>query len=116
MATSKEDLIPFCRYYKGEKECPYKEGDRTFLWDWEKKWIEFTLSAYKDNDSEVLGTMINEYLACGLRTFNDDDGVPATLKALLFNRYLHQTSYPMKEGAEPFKKYYNDIYKKGSHN
>lgn len=116
MATTKKDLIPFCRYYKGEKERPYKEGDKAFFWDWESKWVEFTLTAYKNSEVGILGTMIDEYLSCGLRTFNEDDGVPTTLKALLFNRYLHQTNYPMKEGAELFKKFYNDTYKKGSHN
>lgn len=116
MASIKEELIGFCRYYKGEKECPYKDGDEPYLWEWENKWIEFSLTAYNHNSLQPLGTMIDEYLSCGLRTFNDDDGVPATLKALLFNRYLHHTNYPMKEGVEPFKKFYNKTYKKSPHN
>lgn len=109
---NKTDLIPFCRYYKGEKGNPFKTGNSALFWEYEEKWIEFTLEAYKENDSPILGTCINEYVSAGLGQFDMTDKAPATLKALLFNRYLHFTSYSIKEGAEPFKKFYNGQYKK----
>ena len=112
----KEDLIPFCRYYKGENECPYKEGNSVLFWGWEKKWIVFSLSAYSDEQEDLLGTMIDEYVAVGLRKFNQLDGTPVSLKALLFNRYLHHSDLPMKDGVETFKIFYINIYQKGSHN
>lgn len=110
--ANKKELLPFCRYYKGEKENPYKEGNEALFWDYEKKWIELTFEAYQGNDSPILGTYINEYVSAGLGQFDMTDTAPATLKALLFNRYLHFTSYSIKEGAEPFKKFYNEQYKK----
>ena len=112
----KEDLIPFCRYYKGEKECTYKEGNSVLFRGWEKKWIVFSLSAYSDEQEDLLGTMIDEYVAVGLRKFNQLDGTPVSLKALLFNRYLHHSDLPMKDGVEPLKIFYINTYKKSSHN
>ena len=58
--------------------------------------------------------MLNEYIAVGLRTFNDTDDTPATLKALLFNRYLYLKKLPMKEGVESFKDFYDKTYYKKS--
>lgn len=110
--ANKKELLPFCRYYKGEEENPFKGGNDALFWDYERKWIEFTLEAYKNGDNSILGTYINEYVSAGLGQFEATDKAPATLKALLFNRYLHFTSYSIKEGAKPFKKFYNGQYKK----
>ena len=46
MVMSKEDLIKFCRYFKGEAENPWKDCIEEHLWEWEKKWVEFTLKDY----------------------------------------------------------------------
>ena len=110
---NKNDLTPFCRYYKGEKKNPFKNGDNAVFWVYEMKWIEFTLEACQNKDT-VLSTYIDEYIAAGLSQFEITDKVPATLKALLFNRYLHFTSYSLKEGAEHFKTFYIKQYKKSA--
>lgn len=39
MATTKKDLLPFCRYYKGEKERP---KDAPLWWGYEEKWVELS--------------------------------------------------------------------------
>lgn len=36
----KKDYLPFCRYYKGEKENPYKSGNKALFWDYERAWID----------------------------------------------------------------------------
>lgn len=36
----KKDYLPFCRYYKGEKENPYKGGNKALFWDYERVWID----------------------------------------------------------------------------
>ena len=41
------DLLPFCRYYKGEEECPYS-GDEAMLWLYEMDWTNETIRIYKD--------------------------------------------------------------------
>lgn len=49
---------------------------------------------------------LSQYTAVGLTCFSTHDGVPITLKALLFNRYA-RTHYSPYEAAESFKKFYN---------
>lgn len=113
--VNKEDLIKFCRYFKGEAENPWKDYCiKALFWEWENKWVEFTLKVYKGQQKMFLNRMLNEYIAVGLRTFNDTDDTPATLKALLFNRYLYLNKLPMKEGVESFKDFYNQTYYKKS--
>lgn len=60
----KSNYLPFCRYYKGEKENPYKNGDSNLFWFYEEKWI--TLSINKD---DMLGDMLDEYISAGLSKF-----------------------------------------------
>lgn len=104
----KKDFLPFCRYYKGEKENPYKSGNKALFWDYERVWID--LSVDKD---EMLGNMLDEYIAAGLSEFEMRDGIPAALKALLFNRYGHWLGgYGLIEDAKGFKKFYLNEYKK----
>ena len=95
----KKEYLPFCLYYKGEKECP-KDVKASF-WEYEKKWIE--LSVKKDDS---LGNMLNDYIAYGLSEFEQMDNTPITLKALLFNRYSHWQNCDI----DGFKKWYNTEY------
>ena len=102
----KKDYLPFCRYYKGEKENPYKSGNKALFWDYERAWIESSIE--KD---DALGNMLDEYIAAGLSEFEMRDGIPATLKALLFNRYGHWLGgYGLIEDAKGFKKFYERYY------
>lgn len=103
---NRNDYLKFCRYYHGEKECPYK-GDKALFWGYELAWIEMSLS--KD---DALGNMLEEYIRAGLGQFEMQDDTPATLKAVLFNRFCHWRSGSMLENAEPFKEFYISEYAK----
>ena len=104
----KKDLLPFCRYYKGEKENPYQSGNKALFWDYERVWID--LSVDKD---EMLGNMLDEYISAGLSEFEMQDDTPVALKALLFNRYGHWFGgYGLSEDAKGFKNFYLNEYKK----
>lgn len=105
----KKDFIKFCRYYKGEKENPYDgiDQNKTMLWFYEKCWIDFNLS---DNGRSTLADYIGDYSFVGLSLFEMQDDTPASLKALLFNRYA-KTANSMIEAVEPFKKFYKRYYK-----
>lgn len=105
----KKDFIKFCHYYKGEKENPYDgiDQNKTMLWFYEKCWIDFNLS---DNGRSTLADYIGDYSSVGLSLFEMQDDTPASLKALLFNRYA-KTSNSMIEAVEPFKKFYKRYYK-----
>ena len=41
----KNDLQSFCRFYKGETVCPFKDGDKQMFWLCEKWWTEQTIPA-----------------------------------------------------------------------
>lgn len=92
------DLLPYCRFYEPGK--PEEEQD--LMGFYEFKWMQFMMS-----DKAILTQMVSEYLHYNLETFNMADGVPLSLKALLFNRYAHWQSYWTAEG---FKEWYKETY------
>lgn len=102
---NKEDYLRFCRFYKGESECPYRDGMKSLLWDYERIWIELSL-----NKDDALGNMLDDYLRAGLSEFEMQDDTPITMKALLFDRYRHWLGGYGKIDAEAFKKWYADKY------
>lgn len=98
-----EDLIKLCHYYNGEKESPFSDDTKSLLWFYERGWVH----SHKDYSFE---NEIEEYLSVGLSDFCDDDGVPLTYKALLFNRFA-QSFQSMLEAVEPFKIFYKKYYR-----
>lgn len=82
----KKDFLPFCRYYKGEKECP--KDIKISFWEYERAWID--LSVDKD---EMLGNMLDEYIAAGLSEFEMRDGMPLASRifARLYPKRLLRT-------------------------
>lgn len=78
----RKDYLQFCRYYNGEEEPP--KGVLASFWSYEKHWVKFSLA--KDI---MLGGMLTQYLRAGYADFENMDGTPATLKAVLYNRYTH---------------------------
>lgn len=100
---TREELIKQCRYYKGEEDCPFdgKDQNKAMFWSYEEKWVQYTLS-----DKNYLNRCLDEYKRNGLMSFKSDDGVPATLKAILFNRY----SYWYEGDSIGFKNFYTKYY------
>lgn len=103
---NEKDYLKFCRFYKGEKECPYKEGIKSILWDYERIWIKLNL-----NKDDALGNMLDDYLRAGLSEFEMQDDTPITMKALLFNRYSHWIGGYGDADTKSFKKWYINEYK-----
>lgn len=99
---TKNDLLKHCRYYKGE-ETPPEEIKATF-WNYEKKWIELLME-----DDISVDEMVVIYVNRGLGKFAQEDDTPLTLKALLFNRYLHWNT---QCSTEDFKQWYEKEYLK----
>lgn len=101
------ELIKKCRYYKGEKECPSsleKQGVSS-IWYYEKIWTE------REDLIDETGVNTREYISVGLEGFNVNDGVPISLKALLFNRQSHWTGgYGMENDVKSFKEWYFNSY------
>ncbi len=99
----REDLLKYCRYYKGEKDCP-KNVNRA-LWGLEMVWVRETLA----ENTEFLDNVLTEYLRLGLENFSIFDKVPITLKAVFLNRFLQHNDgmYIAKEFKEAYIKAYN---------
>lgn len=106
---NKKDSLQFCRYYKGEAQNPFidKDQNKALLWDYEKAWVEQNFS---DNGRESLAEYLSEFSHAGLSLFEMQDDTPASLKALLFNRYA-KSSFSMSDAVEPFKEFYKKYYK-----
>ena len=97
-----KQLIDVGRYYDGKKECGYT-GTKKMLWIYEKLWVEHMLSQDNKQD-DLLFTNLTEYLLAGLKDFEKFDGIPVTLKALLYNRF-EQWDY-----GGSFKEFYRKYY------
>jgi len=102
-----KELIKQCRYYHGEEFCPeqlkqFRAGES--LWFYEMKWVEFHLQG----DTDTLEWNNREYNAYGMSDFSQNDGVPLSLKALLFNRF-YKEGYVKPGGAE-FRHWYLQTY------
>ena len=95
-------LMDHCRYYKG-KEPDYEDQNANMCAFCEKMWIKFM----QDTDDNRLSTLLSDYVTYGLREFNLDDGVPASLKAVLANRYFQ---YNEMCEIDAFKAFYNKYY------
>lgn len=76
---TREELIACCRYYTGGNDDPVDP-----FRNYERCWVSFVL-----NDPIYIAEVTNTYLIYGLEDFSVDDGVPLSLKAVLFNRYTH---------------------------
>ena len=99
----KEELLKFCRYYKGENDCPFDDSNMSAIWFYERAWVEdIFYNRYDDK-------LIDEYVCVGLGLFSQFDKVPVTLKALLFNRYA-KGCQSLVDAVEPFKLFYNKYY------
>ena len=100
----REEYISMCRYYDGtEKEWTGQEG-RMFAF-YEQCWVDM----HYPNANE-LKAILSDYKLHKLGHFNDGDGVPITLKALLWSRYCHWNGYA--EDDENFKVFYKEEYLK----
>lgn len=97
----KDVLIQLCRYYKGEPQNPYENGDKAAFWGYERTWVDMMLT-----EDDALVRCWDEYAAGGLADFEKHDGVPALLKALLYSRFV----YWLTGTASEFKKFYKQRY------
>jgi hypothetical protein len=103
------ELLRYCRYYKGEDDAPSEinQSEDASLWSYEKLWVERE-ELHGENSCNII-----EYARYGLENFNKEDGVPMTLKALLFNRHSHWAGgYGKDEEMTAFKEWYNSFYLK----
>lgn len=97
------NLIDYCRYYKGEEENPFegKDQNKAMFWFYERHWVNEI-----SKNENLISEYLSDYLRNDLDNFSFNDHIPITLKALLFNRYNHWNM----GGAEGFKEFYLKEY------
>lgn len=88
-------------YGVSDRENPYKDGDKALFWDYEKTWLDMFV-----DESQTLIKYRDEYVKDRLLDFEGRDGVPTTLKASLYSRYLYWT----EESPAGFEKCYKEQY------
>ncbi|MBN1180809.1 MAG: hypothetical protein JXB49_00880 [Bacteroidales bacterium] len=76
------------------------------IWYYEQMWVE------REDLRDKNDMNIRDYINIGLENFSKDDGVPISLKALLFNRYSHWTG-GYGNDVEDFKEWYFNSYLNG---
>lgn len=107
--SSNNPLLKSCRFYRGESSNPYEgmDADKAMLWSYEQMWVKSAERGLSPADPETL----EDYEAYGLKSFSADDGVPLSLKAFLFSRFLHwQGGYGMEIDRDNFKQFYLRYY------
>jgi hypothetical protein len=100
---STEELLSHCLYYKGGEI----DDNSSKIEFYEQRWVNFS-----QHDRRYIAEMVQDYIFAGLELFNCDDGVPISLKALLYNRYSHWNGgLGWLEDINGFKKFYLENYK-----
>lgn len=99
-------LYQFTRFYKGPGSEPInQENNAQLLWEYERKWVE------NEEDRADDHPRVLEYQRDVLPLYNEDDGIPLSLKALLYNRYSHWSgAYALEDDVRGFKKFLEREY------
>ncbi len=98
-----KELLQFCRYYKGEKDCPYKDTSNSSLgWNIEMMWVKV-----HSTNPDVLQKSLSEYIGKGLASFRNTDDTPMSFKAFFLNKYLEEREH---DSIQDFKNFYLRLY------
>ena len=100
-------LIPRCRYYRGEEECPEHSGMYSMFWDYEKLWVEALAYSFKRGEE-----WRKDFEQAHAWLLAKQYEIPATLVGLLYNRYMHWGSG--HETTLDFNKWLEENYVKPS--
>ncbi|KIA83645.1 hypothetical protein OA84_09165 [Kaistella solincola] len=94
-------LYTFTRYYKGPGTEPGdNENNKRLIWEYEQLWAENEEERSNDHPR------MQEYMSDVLPLFNEDDGIPMSLKALLYNRYTHWLGgYALEDDVRKFREF-----------
>ena len=94
-------IIAKCRYYKGEEDCPI--GVPFTSWECEEVYVRHMAKG----DNDFFKSAVDFYCNFGLDKvpeLNDDN--PLEVKALMFERFCHNSDSDPKSLAKSFPKYY----------
>jgi hypothetical protein len=95
------DLLAKCKFYKGEDDCPY--GVPFICWECEEMYVEHM----SKGDESFFKDAVDFYCHLGLDMvpeLNDDN--PIEVKAIMFERFCHNSDTDPEILARYFTKYY----------
>lgn len=116
-ADKRRHLMLECRFFNDETENPFKkeleandtEESKVKLlesavkaWEYERWWVD-------NIQTTNLESLVEEYNRHGCDGFEEDDGTPVTLKAVLWNRF-YQDMERTETDSDSYKKWYLDDY------
>ena len=104
MMKSSEFYLHQLKYYKGEKESPFDDYNRSMLWFYESVWY----NSMTTDSKELLDEYISDFKYAELSDLSGN--MPLGYKALLFNRYMKGSMTSMLDTAEEFRKFYAKYY------
>ena len=104
-----DSMYPYCRLQEKhlKKYCRYYPEKGGLMAEYEHHWIVDVLNGHGNARDYVNEGDLHE-----LEIFYPEDGVPLSLKALLFNRYFHWSSYAT---INDFKHWYLEKYLSGTY-
>ena len=104
---STNTLYAFTQYYKGSGTEPTdNENNKRLIWEYEAFWAEHEEERSNDHPR------MQEYISDVLPLFNEDDGIPNSLKALLYNRYTHwMGGYALADDVRKFREFLYSHYR-----
>ena len=94
-------LIAKCKFYKGEEDCP--DGIPFICWECEEMYVEQLVSG----NGSFFKDVVDFYCQLGLDKVPElKDDNPIEVKALMFERFCHNSDSDPKSLAKSFPKYY----------
>lgn len=105
---NKDELLTYCRYYKGENECP--NGVNFALWEAEQMYVTECAKA----SSQIIDDALKNLHRFNLAWVGDGDGFPLEVIALLFAIYDRNSDNPPHINANYFPAFYEREIKNGS--
>lgn len=105
---TKSALLAKCKFFKGEKECP--ENAFFFGWECEEMYVDHMAI----DDKAYFKSAVDFYCKLGLDQVSElNDETPIEVKALLFERYCHNSDTDPALLAGSFPNYFiRQWYKK----
>lgn len=73
---------------------------------YEQSWVMFHFDKVPENEDSYLMSETIDYINSGLGDFCADDGVPISMKAILYNRYCH---WGWDETPDTFRQWYESL-------
>lgn len=103
----KQDLLKYCRFYNGNLETSRTSGN---FYIWEKRWVDAEYECRKTREmTGFLADCCDCYRRAGLLDFEATDGIPLSLKAVLYISFLKGEGYDINEFKALYYKWRDGI-------